>query len=94
MKNDELKLVGEKALLEMIWPLRASRPSHRTITNWRLAGRIPFVRIGGESGRVYYEPDKVAEAIRSRWTTKSGDRKKHRPRRQAQKTEEQLIKVQ
>jgi hypothetical protein len=74
----ELKLIGEKELLETIWPDPKTRPSHRTLTAWRLAGRIPFVRIGGKdyrkgtrrgnSGQVWYCLDDVAKAITEKWT--------------------------
>ena len=80
----ELKLIGEKELLETIWPNPDTRPSHRTLTVWRLSGRIPFVRIGGKnyrtgtkrgnSGQVWYNLDAVAKAIADKWTIQKRDR--------------------
>src|ERR1051325_4291825 len=79
----ELKLIGEKELLETIWPDPKTRPSHRTLTAWRLSGRIPYVRIGGRdyvqtrpgkkpkrgnSGQVWYELEAVKGAIADKWT--------------------------
>jgi len=52
-------------------PRLAGRPSHRTLVNWRLDGSIPYVRIGLE---VYYNLPEVAEAIKERWTVRSGRR--------------------
>ena len=63
--SGEIKLVGEAAMVQAIWPDKKTRPSHRTLINWRNSGMIPFVRMGG---RVFYHVPDVRQAIGDKWT--------------------------
>ena len=74
-QTDELKLVDEAVMLKAVWLKKATRPSHRTIINWRNEGKIPFVQLT-KGGRVYYIVPDVARAIRERWTVNKTKHKK------------------
>lgn len=58
--NEFQGLVGEKALMEIIWPDSCSRPSVRWFQSLKADGVIPFVRIGR---RVFYDPVEVRLAF-------------------------------
>jgi hypothetical protein len=63
-----LELVGAQTLLERLWPDEKERPSLRTLRNWQKRRIVPYIRLGR---LVYFHPQEVADAIRSRWTVRS-----------------------
>ena len=60
-------LVNGESLIKTIWKDESSRPTLRTLNEWKSKGYLPFYRIGG---RVYYSPAKVRKALEKQFEIK------------------------
>ena len=59
------KLVGEQALLEILWPNEIDRPSVRWLRLQRAKRAIPFIKFGRF---IWFNPEAVAAALAARAT--------------------------
>ena len=64
------KLVGIDPLITELFTDPSTRPSKRTVLEWKAKGWIPFVRIGR---RIFYYPAEVEKSIKERFSVPTID---------------------